>query len=132
MLHTPLLHPAIAFISVPEQLLPHLPQFTGSFWRSNPSSIWPSQLSSRLLHTSSFGPCPVWHTFWPPAQMVAPCVQMPQQPAVQVEVLYWQLLFCTHEDGLGQKSLHGWPTSFGLLSMTPSQSSSTPLHFSGI
>src|SRR4051794_29606060 len=46
-------------------LLPHAPQLLTSVWRLKPSSTCPSQLSSRRLHTSSLGPCPIWQTFWP-------------------------------------------------------------------
>src|SRR5207244_3072842 len=113
-------------------LLPQVPQLTGSFCRSKPSSIWPSQLSSRLLHTSSFGPCPIWQTFCPPAQMVAPWVHTPQHLPEHTESRNLQLLLATQELSAGQKSSQEVPTSFGLLSMLPSQSSSAPLQVSAL
>src|SRR5215475_9590924 len=68
----------------------------------------PLQLSSRRLHFSGVGPTSPAHCSVPPTQIVWPNEHSPVSVAP-----------------------HGWPTSVGLLSTTPLQSSSRPLQISG-
>src|SRR5262249_41136773 len=75
---------------------------------SVPSSIWPLQLLSTPSHTSVVGGRPPTHSRLPFTQKILP---------------FWQLP--TSEP-------HGWPTPGTLSSMMPLQSSSRPLHTSGV
>src|SRR6185369_10235674 len=83
------------------------------------------------LHVSSAGPVPGEQT-GAPEQISVPGVQRPQQPPVHVESAAVHVPASTHGASEGHASEHPPPTSVGLSSTTPLQSSSTPLQDSGV
>src|SRR5438105_4763365 len=82
-----------------------------------PSSMVPLQSLSTPSHTSADGPTEPVHPFTPDEQVIVPA-------------LHWPTQFATSPPG--QRVAHAAPTSVGLLSTAPSQSSSMPLHTSAL
>src|SRR5437762_625226 len=94
------------------------------------SSTWPLQLLSRPSHTSALGPMLPWHAFTPFTH--ANTVALPPATHWYTPVLQWvpaMELMPSSRLPVGQQAVFPH-ASVTLLSMTPLQSSSMPLHSS--
>src|SRR4051794_26916240 len=92
---------------LPEQAVP-------TPWTSPTAAL---QSLSTPSQVSTPGPTPPWHTSMPPEHTVVPDLQAPTQLA---------------SNPPGHLAPQALPASVGLSSAWPLQSSSMPLHFSGI